>query len=296
MERRRALIAGATGYLGGEVVKVLHEAGYWVRALARDEARLAVRDACDDVFVGEATKPSTLSGAMDGIDVVFSSIGLRSFSRKPTIWDVDCQANLNLVELAERAGVRDFAFASLFRGDELRSQLAVAEARERVVDALRASKMRATVVRPNGFFNDMREMFDMAKRGRVWLVGSGAGRFNPIHGADIAEVVVDELTRSSDADVARPIGGPDVFSMRGVGELAFEKLGKPPRFGSLPAWVLKAGAAMAKPFNQNAATFLSMFAVLSGDAIAPQVGKRHLADFFSGLCQDSDSTSSRPLT
>ena len=197
MERRRALIAGATGYLGGEVVKVLHEAGYWVRALARDEARLAVRDACDDVFVGEATKPSTLSGAMDGIDVVFSSIGLRSFSRKPTIWDVDCQANLNLVELAERAGVRDFAFASLFRGDELRSQLAVAEARERVVDALRASKMRATVVRPNGFFNDMREMFDMAKRGRVWLVGSGAGRFNPIHGADLATATAEAILRAA---------------------------------------------------------------------------------------------------
>lgn len=286
MAGRRAVVAGATGYLGGEVVKALHTAGYWVRALARDESRLSVRVACDDVFVGEATRPDTLVGLMDGIDVVFSSIGLRSFARKPTIWDVDCQANLNLVELAERSGVRDFAFASLFRGDELRSTLAVAEARERVVDALSRSSMRHTIVRPNGFFNDMEDIFGMAKSGRVWLVGDGSGLFNPIHGADIADVVVEELARDSASGVVRPVGGPDVLSMRGVGQLAFTALGANPRFSSLPTWMLRAGAALARPFNENASTFIAMFAVLAGDVVAPQVGSRHLADFFDELARE----------
>jgi len=282
--QQRALVAGATGYLGGEVVKVFHRAGYWVRALARDASRLSVKDSCDDVFVGEATKLSSLNGIMDSIDIVFSSIGLRSFSRKPTIWEVDYQANLNLVELAERSGVQDFAFASLLRGDEIRDRLAVAEARERVVDALKASEMRHTVVRPNGYFNDMREIFDMARRGRVWLVGSGDARFNPIHGADIADVIVEQLERTTDEDVELEIGGPDVFTLRKVGELAFEKLGKRPRFGKLPAWVLSAGSKLLRPFNQNASTFLAMFSLMAeGDLVAPRVGTRHLDAFFDEL-------------
>ncbi|MEZ4442690.1 MAG: SDR family oxidoreductase [Polyangiaceae bacterium] len=283
-KQHRALVAGATGYLGGEVAKALHGAGYWVRALARDPQRLSVRDVCDDVFVGEVTKPETLDGVMDGIDTVFSSIGLRSFARKPTIWDVDCQANLDLVGLAERAGVRDFAFGSLFRGDEVRSHLAVAEARERVVDALRASPMRHTVVRPNGFFNDMRDMFEMARRGRVWLVGDGNAAFNPIHGADIADAVVEQLAREGDDGVELSIGGPDVLSLRKVGQLAFDTLGKPARFGRLPGWVLGASSALLKPFNANASTFLAMFGLMTGgDMIAPSVGSRHLATFFEEL-------------
>ena len=283
MERRRVLVAGATGYLGGEVVKAMHRAGYWVRALARDERRLAVREACDEVFVGEATRPATLIGAMDGVDVVFSSIGVRSLARRPTIWDVDCQANLNLVELAERSGVRDFAFSSVFRGDELRSEMAVGDARERVVDALRASSMRRTVIRPNGFFNDMADYFAMARKGRVWLIGDGSARFNPIHGADIADIVVEELARDTPAGVERAVGGPDVFSFREVGKLAFDALGQRPRFGSVPEWLLRPAAALARPFNQNAAAFISMFGALSTGAVAPSVGTHHLADFFAEL-------------
>jgi uncharacterized protein YbjT (DUF2867 family) len=38
---RLAVVAGATGYLGGHVVRALHARGFRVRVLARDVARLA---------------------------------------------------------------------------------------------------------------------------------------------------------------------------------------------------------------------------------------------------------------
>jgi uncharacterized protein YbjT (DUF2867 family) len=104
---RTVLVAGATGYRGGEVVKVLHGAGHRVRALARDPKRLGeLRDLCDDVFVAEVTQPDTLTGICDGVDAVFTSVGVRTMKRKPTFWDVDCQGNLNLLEQARIARVR----------------------------------------------------------------------------------------------------------------------------------------------------------------------------------------------
>ena len=84
--QKKVLVAGATGYLGKFVVEAFKERGYWVRALTRDEARLAeagpftapgiANDDVDEIFVGELTDPSTLDGLMDGIDIVFSSVGI----------------------------------------------------------------------------------------------------------------------------------------------------------------------------------------------------------------------------
>jgi uncharacterized protein YbjT (DUF2867 family) len=81
----KVLVAGSTGYLGRFVVREFKRRGHWVHALARNPERLAepgpflapaVRDQIDDLFVGEVTRPETLAGLCDGIDVVFSSVGL----------------------------------------------------------------------------------------------------------------------------------------------------------------------------------------------------------------------------
>ena len=67
----RVLICGATGYLGRYLVQCAHDRGHWVRALVRRPEGLGeARQACDDVFVGQATQPETLAGLCDGIDVV----------------------------------------------------------------------------------------------------------------------------------------------------------------------------------------------------------------------------------
>ena len=72
----KIVVCGATGYLGRAVLQAADRAGHRVRALARDAGRLEpVRDACAEVFVGEATRPATLEGLFDGAEVAFSALG-----------------------------------------------------------------------------------------------------------------------------------------------------------------------------------------------------------------------------
>ena len=83
---KTVLVAGATGYLGKFAVKAFKEQGYYVRVLTRSKERLGETgpftapalsgDDYDDVFVGEVSKPETLEGMLDGIDLVFSSVGI----------------------------------------------------------------------------------------------------------------------------------------------------------------------------------------------------------------------------
>ena len=73
-ERERVLVAGATGYLGGFLAREFKNRGYRVRALARWPEKLdPFRDSLDEVVQAEVTRPETLVGVCDGMDVVFSS-------------------------------------------------------------------------------------------------------------------------------------------------------------------------------------------------------------------------------
>jgi uncharacterized protein YbjT (DUF2867 family) len=56
------LVAGGTGYIGGGVLDVLQQQGFQVRALCRDPSRLRAPVHCNDIFVGHATRPETLTG------------------------------------------------------------------------------------------------------------------------------------------------------------------------------------------------------------------------------------------
>ena len=73
-ERPKVLVVGATGYIGGGVLQILHQNGFWIRALCRDQSRLRNPTWCDDIFIGQATQPETLKGLCEGIDVVFSRV------------------------------------------------------------------------------------------------------------------------------------------------------------------------------------------------------------------------------
>ncbi len=74
---KRILVAGATGYLGGFVAWEFKDRGWFVRALARTPEKLDhLTDSVDEVIQGQVTRPETLDGVCDGMDVVFSSVGI----------------------------------------------------------------------------------------------------------------------------------------------------------------------------------------------------------------------------
>lgn len=286
--RGRIVVAGATGYLGRHVAQALHADGWRVRALKRPNSSLGEAEAtCDEVFVGEATRPETLQGLFANADAAFSSVGIRHFRRRPTYDEVDRQANLNLAEAAEQAGVRQFGFVSVLDGATLRHASPLIEARETVVDRLHASPMHAVILRPTGFFNDMAEMFNMARKGRIWLIGSGTTRINPIHGADLADVAV-EAFREGHASTERTIGGPEVFTQQDIATLAATVLQRPVRISHAPAWLLTGAASMVSLWNQNAGALLKMFAQLGvHDAVGDRVGTHRLGPYFRTLMAQS---------
>jgi uncharacterized protein YbjT (DUF2867 family) len=285
------LIAGATGYLGRYAVQEFKGRGYWIRALARNPERLAepgpflspaVRDQIDDLFVGEVTKPETLAGLCDGIEVVFSSVGITRQKDKLTFHDVDYQGNKNILDRALEASVGKFIYVSVYNA-QLMEHLAIIKAHEDFVRALRASGLPHTIIRPTGYFSDVGEYFQMAKSGRVYLFGDGKKRLNPIHGADLTQVCADAVT-GGDAEI--PAGGPIIYSQNEIAELAFSILDRSPRITRVPTWMVSAAIKAMRLFNRHAADLFDFFATAAQyENVAPQLGTHTLDDYFRALDQ-----------
>jgi uncharacterized protein YbjT (DUF2867 family) len=275
---KRVLVAGATGYLGGFVAQEIKTRGHFVRALARSPGKLDhLRDSLDEIVQAQVTEPNTLAHVCDGIDVVFSSIGITKQKDGLTFHDVDYQGNKNLLDVALRAGVKKFLYVSVLNGPDL-LHLDIVRAHEEFVDELKASGINYAVLRPTGYFSDMGEFLEMAKRGRVYLIGRGGNGVNPIHGADLAVSCVDALEgERQEIDV----GGPETLTYREIAELAFRSLGKPVRITSVPVWVMKLVVAGTKIFNKHQGELLAFFTTaMTSEVIAPAVGTQRLADHF----------------
>jgi len=278
---KRVLVAGATGYLGGFVAREFKARGHFVRALARSPGKLEpLAGSLDEIVRAEVTRPETLEHVCDGIDVVFSSIGITRQRDKLTFRDVDYQGNLNLLAAAQRAGVGTFVYVSVFDGPSLR-HLDIVEAHEAFVDELKASGIDFAVMRPNAYFSDMTEFLEMARKGRIYLIGSGRTRVNPIHGADLAVACVDAMDggrREID------IGGPEVLTYREVAELAFRTLGRRARITTVPLFAVTATIALTRIFSRHQAGLLAFFTTaMTRDAVAPTSGRWRLSEHFAAV-------------
>lgn len=286
--KKRALVAGATGYLGKFIVKELKRQGYWVRALSRDSRKIEpVRQYVDEVFLGEATQPETLIGLCRNIDTVFSSLGITRQKEGRTYMDVDYQGNKNILNEARAENVSKFMYISVFNADTLR-HLEIVKAKERFADELKEAGLQHFIIRPNGFFSDMTEFFNMAKRGRVYLFGNGEYRANPIHGADLAKTCVERLcSTGGEFDV----GGPEILTQNEIALQAFAVLDKKPKITYIPLWIRNLTLKLVRRFTsvKTYGPIEFFMTVLTMNMVAPAYGQHTIKEYFKEIIEVSNA-------
>jgi uncharacterized protein YbjT (DUF2867 family) len=276
----KVLVAGASGQLGNQVVRVLKQQGYQVRILARNMAQAANLGA-DEVREANLVRPETLNGICDGIKYVVSCAGasmkMAGLGNRQGFYQVDWQGNINLLAEAQRQPLQKFVYVSLAGAEKLR-HVAYADAQARFVEALRASTVPHTVVSPTGFFGFMLEILKFAKQGRGLLIGDGSCRTNPIHEADVARACVEALT-SRESELS--VGGPEVFTRREITEMAFDVLQRKPKLMSVSPGLFKAMIRPLKVVNPRFHALLDFgIAVTQIDCLAPAYGTQRLRGYF----------------
>ncbi|WP_208592089.1 SDR family oxidoreductase [Gracilibacillus suaedae] len=282
-KKQSVLLVGATGYLGSYILRQLLNQNYSVRVVVRNPQKLPQVDKEHyEVIEGEVTKPSTLKNCCENVDVVISTVGITRQKDGLTYMDVDYQANLNVLEEAIKRKVKKFIYVSVLHGDKMKN-VKICVAKEKFVERLRHSSLDYTIIRPNGFFSDLTEFYQMAKRGRVYLFGNGQVKINPIHGEDLAKVCVGAIRKS---EIEIKVGGPEVLTHRSIAFLAFMALNKKPKITYIPDWVRIASIKFVKTFISSKTYgpiefFLTVMA--RDDMIAPKYGRHTLKTYFENV-------------
>ena len=148
--KKRVLVTGATGYIGGRLIRPLLENGYRVRCMARRPENLRLGSDCE-VVQGDAFDPESLGRALDGVDVAFYLIHSLGLSEG---WqERDRQAAENFGRAAADAGVDRVIYLGGLGSDlDLSEHLS---SRQEVGAVLRASgvstiEFRASIVIGSG--------------------------------------------------------------------------------------------------------------------------------------------------
>ncbi|MEE4661904.1 MAG: NAD(P)H-binding protein [Halieaceae bacterium] len=236
---RRALVAGATGYIGRAVVRELLDRGWQVVALVRqlqaDPVLQAYLSGAElRVWDAGSSKAADSQDIPEGhFDAVFSCIASRSGS-KVDAWRVEHDANVELLrKLQHRCG----HFVLLSAICVQRPRLAFQEAKLAFEAALQRSDVPWTIVRPTAFFKSLAGQVERLKRGKPYLLFADGSltACKPISQSDLAVYLCDCVDDRSRHFQVLSVGGPGpALTPRQQGELLFSLLGLTPRFKSVP--------------------------------------------------------------
>ncbi len=102
------LLTGATGYIGGRLLRRFEQRGRPVRCLVRQPARLGPTRATTEVVQGDCLDEGTLDRALAGIDTAYYLV--HSMAAERDFADADRRAAGNFGRAAARAGVRRIVY------------------------------------------------------------------------------------------------------------------------------------------------------------------------------------------
>jgi divinyl chlorophyllide a 8-vinyl-reductase len=236
---------GATGTIGRATVRALVRHGHEVVCFGR-VGRTAEGDRLSSqpgITVRAGDVGDIASITRDGFrgecfDAVVSCMASRTGAPRDA-WAIDHQAHVNVLTAAKAAGVPHMVLLSAICVQK--PLLAFQQAKLAFEQALMASGLTWTIVRPTAFFKSLSGQVDRVRQGKPFLVFGDGMRTSckPISDEDLAEFLATCLTNQDRHNRLLPIGGPGApQTPREQGEQLFALLGRPPRFTQVPVALL----------------------------------------------------------
>jgi len=214
------LVTGATGYVGGRLVPRLLAAGYRVRCLVRDPARLQGRAWLDQVEVatGDMFRPDSLGAAMRGVRAVYylvhSMAGGSDFSER------DLVAARNCASAGHQAGVERILYLGGL-GDPQAALSPHLRSRQETGAALREAGVPVTEFRAAVIVGSGSLSFEMIRylteRLPVMVCPKWVfTRIQPIAIRNVLDYLVAALACPASTGQTLEIGGRDVLTYSGM--------------------------------------------------------------------------------
>lgn len=262
------LVVGATGTLGGKVVRGLLDRGELVRILVRPgspseemakqgmaTSPRALFEIGAEIIEGDLTERSSLDAAVAGVDTVITTATStkRTAGTPAELEPVDLHGTLNLIDAASQAGVRHFIYTSVY-GAAPDHPFPLFAFKGQCEEALKSSGMTYTILHPGIFMEVWIGVvvgIPLQAGQPITLVGQGDHRHNFVSEDDVAAYIVAAVNNPAAENQAIQAAGPEALSWTEVVDRVGQAMGT-----SLPRQYVAPGstvplipAAMSEIFN-----------------------------------------------
>lgn len=275
---RRAVVTGATGFIGRALTSALRTTGWDVAAI--DLA------GSGDVVLGDVSTPGEWQDACAGADLVIHAAALVAMPAprdRRRFWQVNALGTRNVIDAARRHGVGRLVVVSSVTvfGNDFPDQVdetypvrptgvpyadTKIAAEQAALAAHLAGEVEVTVVRPGDVYGPgsvwIVEPLDMMRWRTFALPARGRGVFSPVHVDDlVAGIIAAGTTPAASGQVVTLSGGVGVTTADFFDRVA--ALGRMPRPPRLPTEAMLAAsvAAGAGAWLRRRPTRLSVDAV-----------------------------------
>lgn len=211
------LVVGSTGMLGGEICRVLGVEKKKFKALIRSTSdknkveQLALNGA--ELVYGDLKNPHTLDIACQDVTTVISTASSTFSSQEgDSIQTVDLEGQINLIEAAKLAGVKQFIFISYRNNTQV--QYPLTQAKRKVENHLKNSGLNYTILQAGYFM----EVWLSAALGFDYqnyiarIYGDGTNKMSWISFKDVAKFAIVSINNPNVANKIVEVGGPQVLS------------------------------------------------------------------------------------
>ena len=264
MSKKKVIVAGATGYLGSQVVKELLKQGADVTAIVRAGSNRStlIEMGVKNFEVGDMMDASSLNQALSpehGFDAIVASAAGYTRRKKRDSAKTDTVGYKNLVDATKKAGIPRFVLISILESDKA-TTVPHFHNKFLIEKYLREEKQPYIALRPGAFLDQTPDfIIDKIKKGILptFLTGTYGIIYTPQlakYTAMAAVILPDtELNTSIDVGWERPVN-EKILKAAFASVLKKDIQAKP----VIPSFVLKFILPIVGKFNDNIYDMIQM--------------------------------------
>ena len=224
------LVAGATGFLGGEICRQLIAKNKRVKGLVRvtsDSNKVAqLKESGVETIEGDLKDKDSLKKALQGVSAIISTVS-STLSRQEgdSIQTVDDEGQNNLIDAAISAGISQFVYVSFCA---MPGECPLQTAKRKVEKHLSESGLNYTILQPTYFMEVWLSPvlgFDYPNA-KATIYGEGKNKVSWIAIKDVASFAVASLDNPAATNRIIELGGPEALSPLEVVNIFEAKKGK----------------------------------------------------------------------